>query len=344
MRWLLVHPGPEFSVHDVYTGWTEALRRLGVQVAEFNLNDRLKFYDWALLETGEDDGDGHPQVKKAFTRPEAVNLAVQGVLSLAYTYWPDVVFLVSAFFTNPGYLDIMRSRGHKIVLLHTESPYQDQKQLKIAEHADLNLVNDPATLGAYKALGPAEYMPHAYRPQIHHPGRCQPELKSDFCFAGTGWQSRVEFFEAMDLDGIDVALAGTWPGIEDSPLGKYLAHDPELAAGNEQVAAMYRSSKAGINFYRREGDEGQAPGWAMGPREVEMAATGLFFLRDPRGEGDGVFPMLPTFSSPGDASERLRWWLAHDEQRNVAARQAREAIEDRTFDNNARRLLKLLDR
>lgn len=344
MRWLLVHPGPEFSVQDLYTGWTEALRGLGEQVGELNLNDRLKIYNTALVETGADDGHGHPQVKQAFTRDEAANLAAQGILSLAYTWWPDVVLLISAFFTPSYLLDILRSRGHKVVILHTECPYQDEQQLERAAHAGLNLVNDPATLEAYRALGPAAYMPHAYRPQVHHPGPGKPELKSDFCFVGTGWPSRVEFFEAMNLDGLDVLLGGPWFDLDDaSPLRGWLAHDQGQALDNDQAADIYRSGRAGINFYRQEGDGGMTPGVACGPREIEQAACGLWFLRDPRPESDELFPMLPAFDGPGDASEKLRWWLARDSQRENAAAQAREAVADRTFDNNARRLLRLLD-
>ena len=41
MKILVVHPGPDFSVHDVYAGWVEALRAHGATVAEYNLNDRL---------------------------------------------------------------------------------------------------------------------------------------------------------------------------------------------------------------------------------------------------------------------------------------------------------------
>lgn len=36
MRILLVHPGPDFSVHDVFTGWREGLTEAGVEVASFN--------------------------------------------------------------------------------------------------------------------------------------------------------------------------------------------------------------------------------------------------------------------------------------------------------------------
>jgi len=347
MRWLVIHPGPGFSVHDVYVGWVEALRALGEDVLEYNLGDRLTAYDAALVETGNVDAAGHPEVRKLFTREQALNLAADRIFGDCFKWWPHVVLGVSAFFIPPWYLDVLRDRRIRTVLLMTESPYQDDEQLTRAAHADLTLLNDPVNIAAYRELGPAEYMPHAYRPHVHRPGPAAPELKSDFAFVGTGFKSRVEFFERMNLDGLDVLLAGTWPDLaEDSPLRRYLAGGETVqCTDNEETAAIYRSARAGINFYRREAEDAhRGEGWAVGPREVEMAAAGLFFLRDPRPEGDGLFPSLPVFAGPEDASEQLRWWLAHDREREKAAAAARAAVADRTFGNHARRLLQLLDK
>lgn len=346
MRWLLVHPGPNFSVADVFNGWSEALKGLGEQVMEYNLDRRLTFYDAALLETGATDADGRVQVRKAVDRDQAIALAADGLLGACYRWWPDVVLCTSAFFTPPWVLEVMRSRRHKIVMLFTESPYESGMQLKMAQFADLSLVNDPCDIDRYRAVAPAEYMPHAYRPGVHHPGDPVPEMKCDLGFSGTGFPSRREFFGAMDLGGLDVILAGNWLGLEEtSPLFPMLAHEPDRCLDNEQTADLYRSARAGINFYRREAeDENAGLGWAMGPREVEMAACGLWFLRDPRPESDETLPMLPSFAGPAEASELLRWWLAHDGYRAEAARQARAAIAGRTFTNHAKRLLELLDR
>ena len=83
-------------------------------------------------------------------------------------------------------------------------------------------------------------------------------------------------------------------------------------------------------------------GWAMGPREVEAAACGGFFLRDPRGEGDEVLSMLPTFTSPAEASDLLRYYLARPDERTDLALKAREAVAGRTFDAHAANLLRWL--
>jgi hypothetical protein len=340
MRWLLGHPGPHFSVHDVYEGWIEGLRDCGEQVFTFNLGDRITFYDAAMIEVEERDADGNMQARKAMPRGDAVQLAAEGLVNAAMKCWPHVILAVSAFFYPTWMLDLFRSRGMKVVLLHTECPYQDDEQLDRAAHSDINLLNDPVSLPRYAELGPAAYMPHAYRPSVHYPAAAGTVADYDLAFVGTGFPSRVQFFDRMNLDGLKVKLAGPW---EDPAQWADFDHDDCI--DNTETAGIYRQSRAGINLYRREGEQTWDGGAvAMGPREVEMAACGLFFLRDPRPEGDQVLDMLPRFTGPGDASDQLRWWLAHDLQRESAARKAREAIEGRTFASNARALMRMIEK
>jgi spore maturation protein CgeB len=354
MRWLVLHPGPSWSVADVFNGWTEALEALGEKVFTYDLDRRLQFFTAALFETGQVDEHGHLGLRRACTREEAVLMAAEPIGSLALRHRPHVVLGISAFFTPPGLLQALRDAGIRVVLLHTEVPYQDDEQLVRAEFADLNLVNDPVSISRYRAFGPAEYMPHAYRPQVHHPGAAVPGLKSDLCFVGTGFPSRQKFLERMDLDGLDVLLAGGWPGLPlDSPLRTHLL-DPEQqditvenmrCLDNDVTADIYRSGRAGLNLYRQEGEEAwDGRAWAVGPREVEMAACGLPFARDRRGESDELFPMLPSFTTPAEAGEQVRWLLADEARRERAAVAARAAIADRTFENHAKRLLRLLEK
>jgi spore maturation protein CgeB len=345
MRWLLIHPGPNFSVADVHNGWAEALRALGIHVAEYNLDQRITFYDSALIDTGIFDAEGRPAVRKAMDREQALDLAANGILSACYQFWPDVIIFTSAFFTPAWILEVLRARGHKIVMLFTETPYQTGMQLEMAKYADVNLLNDPTGIEQYQALCPSIYVPHSYRPHIHHPAPPGSAHEWDLAFIGSGFPSRVEFFGAMNLDGLKVRLAGPWMNLPaDSPLRDYTDEDPEGCVDNDDTAGIYRAARTGINFYRRESEDDHAgQGWAMGPREVELAACGTWFTRDPRGEGDEVLHMLPRFTSPEEASDQIRWALAHPAEREKAAAQAREAVAGRTFEANAKRLLQLLD-
>jgi spore maturation protein CgeB len=327
-------------VADVFTGWTEALRALGQEVAEYNFGDRLTFFNATVVPTGEEG-----VFRKAVPDLEAVTrMAIEGLYADLYRFRPHVLLCVSGFFLPTKLLDLARVSGTRVVILHTESPYEEDRQLELAEHADINVLNDPQNIDRYPAG--TVYIPHAYRPAIHRPGPADPGLVCDFGFAGTGFPSRIEFLEAMDLSGLDVVLAGNWQAVhEASPLRKHLAHAQDQCIDNAEVVKLYRSMRVGMNLYRVEAERLEhSLGWAMGPREVELAACGAFFLRQPRGEGDAVLDMLPTFETPEEATELLRYWLPRAAERQALAEKARAAIQDRTFDNNAARLLRLLDK
>ncbi len=338
MRWVVAHPGASFSVADVHNGWCEALRELGQHVIEFNLDERLTFYGSALKQVDETTFTPY------LTPEQAYEMAINGLYAALYKAWPDVLLVVSGFFIPHHLLDLARRSRTRIVVLHTESPYEDERALGLAQFADINLIDDPTNIDRFRGVAPTYYQPKCYRPSVHHPGPAVPDLKSDLAFVGTGYPSRVAFLEAMDLTGLDVLLAGNWQTLdEDSPLWPVLAHDPGECLDNTSTVDVYRSAQVGLNLYRREAQRPElSAGWSMGPRELEMAATGLFFLREPRGESDEVLGMLPSFASPDEASSLLRHWLARSDDREEIARQAQAAVADRTFTNSAASLLRLL--
>lgn len=338
MRWLACAPGPNFSVQDLHVGYVEALRAAGEKVVEYPLGAALTFYDSVLLPAGSG------RFRKALGADQATGLAADRLAGALYKTRPDVLLLTSGFFIDTDVLDIARRDGVCVVAVLTEQPYEHSRELDLATHCDVVLLTDPVNIGDFQQVTRAAWAPHCYRPTIHRPGPTDPVLACDLSFVGTGYASRIAFFERMDLDGLDVLLAGNWGQLDqDSPLRRYVTTGPEDCLDNPDTAEVYRSTRVGLNLYRREAEDGAAQGWAVGPREIEMAAIGCFFLRDHRPEGDELLPMLPTFTGPEQASDLLRWWLAHPDQRHTAALKAGEAIADRTFDNAAARLLRLLD-
>lgn len=363
-RILLVHPGPDFSVADVYRGWHKALNKAGHTVMEYNTNDRLTYYGHSRMpDPGASPCQACGQVPthKALDNEGIMRFSVDGLYDSLYKFWPDVVFFISAFYITAPMLQVIRTRRHKIVMLHTESPYQDDEQMIRGQFADLNLLNDPVNLDAWDELEiPVAYMPHAYDPDFHYPA-ARRSYDCDFTFIGTLFKSRAEFFSQMDFTGLEVSLGGSgWDlAMHDYPevvttvmdrnkghrLVDYLGHPLDHCVPNDETADHYRTARSSINFYRRESEAAHAGrGWAMGPREIEMAACGLFFLRDPRPESDEVFGhILPSFRSPEEASDMLRFWVKNDSARETAAKAAYERIAARTFDNNTRAALALME-
>lgn len=351
MRILMVQPGPDFSVADVFNGWYKALKAQGHHVMVFNTSDRLMWYSRT-----EFADEMKPQCPECGQYPHSAPLegigpitqhVFSGLFENAYVFWPDLIFFVSAFWVKPEVFRVLKSRGHKLAILHTESPYEDERQFVRGQHVDINLLNDPTNVELWNSEGvDAHYMPHAYDPDVHYPG--VGNYESDFSFVGTMYKSRQELFSKIDFGDLKVTLAGAgYDKLEEENkwLLKYCPHHPEDSFNNVEGAELYRRSRVGINLYRREGEnnELQYQGWAMGPRELEMAACGLFFLRDPRPESDETFKgILPSFSGPEDASEKIQWWAKHDSARERKSELAMKAIEDRTFDNNAKQFMSLL--
>jgi len=348
---LMVHPGPEFSVADVFNGWRKAFEKQGHLVHVFNTNDRLSFYSQTSIPDFRSEDPpckecGQPRFKNAMTKEDAVVAAMQGLTHDLYTVSPHMVVFVSAFFTPAWVFDLIRQRRHKLVIIHTESPYQDDEQLMRSQYATLNLLNDPVNLEEYAQLAPSMYMPHAYDPDIHYPAT-DGKKDLDFSFIGTMFKSRMEFFEelftALDVSKMKIALGGAaWDGehLDNSPLLRYVGHPRDEAVDNLETANTYRRSRLGINFYRRESEKAHyGEGWAIGPREVEMAACGIPWLRDPRGESDELFPFLPTFKTIEEAADLLRWYLTDEGRREELGLKARGSVEDRTFDNHAAMLM-----
>ena len=336
MRILVVHPGPNFSVQDVFAGWCEGFEDLGHDVQVYNLGDRLTWGSIAYL--AMDDGT----YIKAFPQPQDVySFAVAGLPQAALYWWPQLIVFVSGFSVDPKFLEVCQGRGIATACVMTESPYEETRQLMIAPHFDVVALNDPTNINQYSELSKAVYTPHAFRPAVHYEAEAHLDYQSDCVFVGTGYPSRVAFLERCNFTGIDLALAGNWQDVPEA-VAKHVVHDLEDCIDNDQTAELYRGAKTSFNLYRTEtnGDvvDG-ADGWAVGPREIELAASGTWFARQSRGESDELFPMLPTFESPEELGELIRWALANPVERQIAAQQAKRVVTDRTFPNNAHKLL-----
>lgn len=337
MRALVVNPGPNFSVADVARGWARGLADLGVDVRTFELDKLLDYFAYAYT-----DRDG--EIVKAHTEEEAITLAAGQVKAACYDWWPDVVLVISGFFMYPQLTEIMRARHRHVVLVCTESPYEDERQLVKAGWYDAVTVNDPTNLDAFAEAcdGPALYVPHCYDPRVHY--RAPAPRHADVTWIGTCYPSRAAFLEQVDWSGLDVSFGGNFKDAPESLL-RFVGHDPEDCVDNDVAAECYRGSLASFNIYRAETNgelADTADGWAMGPREVELARCGLWFARQSRPESDEVFPMLPTFTTPQELGDQLRWAIANPEGRMMAVERAWAAVEDRTFINQATRLLRAL--
>lgn len=314
MRVAVLSPGPDWSVSDVHTGIVTGLRANGITVVDIDMGARLELFGRHL------------------PREQARVLATESALGTIMAAWPDMVIVVSGFDVTASLYSACRARGILTVLWDTECPFEAARVLSIAPHVDWVLTPDPTVIPALRDVTSAAVVPHGFLPGVHTPGRPTPAYTADVGMVGSGYQSRVHWFERVDWTGISVLVAGIW--------GKRPANMPDdtifIAHGTsrDETVAIYRSLRIGVSLYRRDVDPrgGWADGLTMSPRDVEMAACGLFFLRESRPHVDETLWMLPVLDDdPAGVREQILWWLAHDDLRADRARQACMIIQDRAY-------------
>src|SRR5689334_9828203 len=127
----------------------EGLRALGEEVHEFPLGDVMTWH--AAVHLDREDGQG---MRPALTEAQVSQFSTDRVAAALFKVRPHATLVISGFFADPQVFEAARHYGTKVVLIHTESPYEDERQLRIAPYADLNLINDPVQLDRFEAIAP----------------------------------------------------------------------------------------------------------------------------------------------------------------------------------------------
>lgn len=327
MRIVFVWPVVRMSIWDVAVGHRKALGRiLGEEnIKDYHLDKRTALFNKMFEEVlGRDEA-------------MAGKMATEAVLPEALYHNADAVLIFSGLNFHPAGLWLLERCRIPTAVYFTESPYEDDEQFEWGSTSSSlqAMTND---LYSAEKFG-WNYLPHAYNPEVHFPGGVNPVLpQHDVVFIGSGWPERQQFIEKVDWTGINLGLYGMWPGIKgDHPLTKFYTHGN---VRNEDTAQLYRNSKICLNFHR-----GSPTARSMGPRCVEIAACGAFQLSDPREELLHVFgESVPTFETPEDLSEAIRYFLSNDIGRHKLAKESLARVASHTFDARTPLVLDTLQR
>ncbi len=319
---LLVHPGADVSVDDVFFGVDAGFRALGYTVYQYPLDDRIAVSgQWMNMVWRRN--------KMETPRPTPADIlykASEELVCRALRIQPDVVLIVSGMFLHPDVFVLLRRAGLKTALLMTESPYDDERQKRILERVGIDVVwtNDRASA---KAMG-IGYMPHAYNPAIHNTtSAIPPETpKHDVVFVGTYFQERLDLLSDVDWTGIDLGLYGATSTIP--PRSRLRPFVKGKYKRNAEAIALCRNAKVSLNLYRQSRGFGKhAPrtceGESLNPRAYELAAAGCFQISDTRPEVSEKFgDLVPTFTTAKELSALLHAWVP-----NAAGRAVRAAAQ-----------------
>lgn len=351
MRLLLVHPGADYSISDVWRGIKNAMQRQGVEIVDYAMSGRLERSAQWLKQAYKTAKKHHPDA--AITEPtmgDGFYHASVGAIERALRHQVDWVFIISGMYFHAEAMALLRRAGLSVAVLLTETPYEDAAETVIAQIADVVWTNERTGIQTFEPYcHEVGYYQHAYDPEFHRPGlEAGPDVPEyDVVFVGSGFEERCDLLEAVDWTGINLGLYGAWSLLpKRSKLKKYVKGG---TVPNTFTAALYSKAKIGLNIHRTSLGWGRGTAHieraeSMNPRCYELAACGTFFTTDARAEVQEVFgDAVPTFRDAPELQEIIRHYLAHEDERRRLAAQLPGLVAPHTFDERVAHILGTLE-
>jgi spore maturation protein CgeB len=368
MRVLVIGSGHEHSTFDLGVYYTDALNAIGVDAKLLRYDSEFRFaIDAIRVLKGYTTPETKDQVAKEYGN--AIYLASRAALSEIVIFSPDIILTVTGTNLFPKYWDwlqrlqlgLKRPPKHAIIL--TESPYEMEAELAIAANADCVFTNERTMVGWLGRVNRLSfYLRHAYRPNVHYQNPDVDKIR-DVYFCGSGHIRRLRTISLVDWSGIDFDLQGVFPTLSmQAP--HLLEYYRAGTVKNETVADEYRRSRICLNVHRVTGKKTVmqimndeyvfvkhhpmlAKGaYSVNNRTIEVAACGSFQLcDDERPELKEIFgDSVATYSSAEELSDKVRFYLKHDDLRESMARQSLQKVQGLTYENNARKILATMEK
>ncbi len=253
------------------------------------------------------------------------------LLSEARRFRPQLVLAVKAPYIMPSTLRrIKRETGARLVNYATDDPFNPANTtpdlLGGIPCYDLYACTKRAIMEDVRRAGcdNVAYVPFGYNPSVHFPEAPatpaeRESFRSDVVLVGGADPDRLPYVEALArLDGLSLALyGGYWsrhPRLRPYARGFARGRDYRLALGGAKIA---------LCLVRRANRDGHAM------RSFEIPACGAFMLAERTEEHRELFREgleAAFFGSAEELCEKVRYYLAHDDERVRIARAGHKRI------------------
>jgi glycosyltransferase involved in cell wall biosynthesis len=271
------------------------------------------------------------------------------ILAAAREFNPEVVLITGGAPVTRSTLRELKARtGAVLVNYATDDPFNPVACAPwVAKNIplyDLYASTKRDIMDDLRAAGCARvaYVPFAYDPSVHFPHCFESAQESersscDVVFIGCADRSYSALFETL-LHGI--------PDLRLNLYGTYWERNPVLARYGRGLALGrdYRVALAGAKIAPCPVRRANRDGLAM--RTFESAACGTFVLAERTAEHQEFFregEEVGYFDSPGELIEKVRYYLAHDdERRRMAEAVHRKVIRgNHTYADRVKQILEL---
>jgi spore maturation protein CgeB len=273
--------------------------------------------------------------------PQVENRVQQRFVRAVEKTRPDLILVTYGLLT-PRTVKQLRSIAPAVAAWYPDPAANLGREYILASEFQCVFFKEPRAVALFrKNLDlPAYFLPECCNPLWHHPMDCTPEerarLVCDVATAGNCYYYRLRMIE--ELAPFDVKIwGGAAAGWLDHPMLRFRQRH---YVGEEEKAKAMCAAKIVLNtFVHKETD-------SVNCRLFEATGCGGFVLTEDRpAVGDFFEPgqEVAIFDSRKDLVEKVRYYLAHPEERQrIAQRGCQRAHRDHTYEIRLRHLLEVV--
>lgn len=344
---LLVEPGHQFghtaSTIETFRGYADAFAALGLDVWEYNLADRLRFFEQANRAINP---------KEKITLTQLSEAATESIAVAALTEKVDLILYVTAQNIPPRTFRMIRE-ALKVPqgIIFTESPYCSSWELERLKICDFAFTNDEACVERYRKINKnIFFLSQGYRQDVFEKDIAfEPLHEKDIFFVGTIFPKRQIFlneicerFPFREIGLYGIVLKPSWKSDRFR-----MAFTPETLS-QEEYAKFLKGTKIALcpmREYRVATNACHIVPTNPGPRFFEILAMGTFCITEWREglERYGSGKNFETYKETEECLDKIRFYLDHDDKRKrIAARGRKRVYGKESFLCRAREALKTM--
>ncbi len=271
---------------------------------------------------------------------------------------PDLVLTVQGYVIPRQILEEIHRRSIPTAAWFMDEPYDATRSCSFGRYYSHVFLQDKSSVDYHRRHGNPNtfYLPHGCDPTVVHAVQPQEsrEYLRDVALVGNPFPHREQLIGTLLQRGISVEAAGNgWLDYLTSPTGSrlpLLQTCPTLSLAD--AASYYRQTRINLNQHRHEDDFSTNPGMfrAGSPNcsAFYIAGSGGFQLADSgRPELSEFFVAdeeIVLFDSPSDCADKIRYYLDHNEERQLIADRGRErAVRDHSYSRRLEKMLTVID-
>lgn len=174
--------------------------------------------------------------------------------------------------------------------------------------------------------------------RFHEADSIEEKYACDYCFTGSYWSEPREIMNALDPDCLGAyrfhLYGANWDKIE-----KFRSYNRGFV-DYQELPCIYRNTKILIDDANRV----TKPFGSVNSRVFDALASGVLVLTNGGIGAQNTFgDMLPTYETPEELQELLRYYLSHEEERKLLASELQAYVREyHSYDYRAKQFVEIL--